>query len=126
MTSQIRRQFALFLPPGKGEHPLQIDEQDRRRYKIAEDGLHPGAHFQALAGVGFGNKIVPSPTKTVAAEQCQYQAAQRQHIVGYNKIPKVQPGGAGGERLEVQHAVAQGRRQTVEIPAEELLEAKLL
>ena len=48
-------------------------------------------HFQPFACVGFGNKIVPSPTKTVAAEQCQYQAAQWQHIVGYNKIPKVQP-----------------------------------
>ena len=95
----------------KRNHAVNINKQNCTRHKIPKNRLHPGADLQAPAGVGFGHKIVPAPAKAVAAEQRQHQRPQRQHIVADDEVPEVQPRAARRKRLEVQHAVAQRRRQ---------------
>ena len=107
----LRRCLHSGLFPPEGDHAVNIDEDDRSRDEIAEDGLHPGLDLPALARVGLGEEIVPAPAEFIAAVEREDERAERQDVVGDEEVPEIEPCAAVRKRLELEHAVAQRRGQ---------------
>ena len=107
----LRRCLRSGLFPPEGDHAVNIDEDDRGRDEIAEDGLHPGLDLPALARVGLGEEIVPAPAEFIAAVEREDERAERQDVVGDEEVPEIEPCAAVRKRLELEHAVAQRRGQ---------------
>ena len=88
--SGVRNQIKLL--PGEANQTHDVDNDDSCGNHIAENRLHPVLNLQALAGVGFLDKVFPAPAiALVAAENNKAQGAQRQQICGDQEIPQVQP-----------------------------------
>ena len=84
--------LACYLLPGEADHTHDVNDDNSHGNHIAEDGLHPVLDLQTLAGVGFGNEIIPAPAITlVAAEDNKYQRTQGQQVVGNQEVPQIQP-----------------------------------
>ena len=76
------------LLPGEVDQAHAVDHEDRRGNQIAEDGLHPVLNLQPLAGIGFGNELVPAPAVALAAaEDGDDQGAEGQQVGGNDEIP---------------------------------------
>ena len=99
--------FIIELLPREVDQTHNINHNDSNGNDVAEDGLHPLLNLQTLTAIGFGNEVVPAPTELVAAEQCKHQRAERQQIIGNNKVPEIKPCTAGSERLESKYTVAE-------------------
>ena len=65
-----------------------------------------------MSGISFLYEVLPAPAKAVAAKQSKHQGTEGQYIVGYDKIPEIQPCRACCEGLKMQDAVAEGSRQS--------------
>ena len=64
-----------------------------------------------MSGISFLYEVLPAPAKAVAAKQGKHQGTEWQYVVGYDKVPKIQPCRARCKGLEMQDAVAEGSRQ---------------
>ena len=100
--------WRFYLLPVEADQTHDVNNDHSHGNHIAENGLHPVLDFQALAGVGFCQEVLPAPAiALVAAENDKDQRAQRQQVVGDDEIPQIQPCGAFREGLEGPQAVAQ-------------------
>ena len=110
---QKNRPFGTFcLAPLEGCKADDVQYDDDDWHNVLEDRLHPRLDLEAFACVGFGDKVVPAPSETVgAAEYGEYECADRQQVGADDEVPEIEPCAAFRERLEVQDAVAQSRRQ---------------
>jgi len=98
--------FSLF--PGEADHTHNVDDDNCYGNHIAEEGLHPVADLQTLAGICFSQEILPAPAVTLAAaEDHEDHGAQRQQVVGDDEVPQIQPCSALGKGLEGPQAVTQ-------------------
>jgi len=95
------------LFPLEANKAHNIDYKNGNGYDIAEDGLHPGLNFQALTRIGFRNKIIPTPTITLAAaENSKHKRTYRKQICGDQEIPEIKPCRTFRKGLEGENAVA--------------------
>ena len=67
---------------------------------------------EALAGVRFGDEVVPSPAAFVAAEEQEHHRAEGQQVVADDEVFQIEDHGAGAEGLDAgQHVEAEGAGQ---------------
>jgi len=119
----------ICLFPGEADQTHHINNDDGHGDNIAENGFHPLLDLHALAGVGLGQEIVPTPAiALVAAEDHEHQRTQRQQVGGDQEVPQIQPGRAFGKGLELKYAVTQssgGRSQSQNNTADDSKLSKL-
>ena len=91
---------------------LHENEEHDERQDIFDVQAQPLREHEALAGVRFGDEVVPSPAAFVAAEEQEHHRAEGQQVVADDEVFQIEDHGAGAEGLDAgQHVEAEGAGQ---------------
>ena len=92
--------------------PLHENEEHDERQDIFDVQAQPLREHEALAGVRFGDEVVPSPAALVTAEEQEHHRAEGQQVVADDEVFQIEDHGAGAEGLDAgQHVEAEGAGQ---------------
>ena len=90
---------------------IPLQEHDERQ-DIFDVQAQPLREHEALAGVRFGDEVVPSPATLVTAEEQEHHRAEGQQVVADDEVFQIEDHGAGAEGLDAgQHVEAEGAGQ---------------
>ena len=77
------------------------DKGNDQRQDITDIESCPLWEFRSLAGIGFSDKVFPSPSPFACTEEKIYQTSERQQVVGNNKVFQILNGASGAERRDI-------------------------